>query len=93
MTDSPWLRPYWIETHCRRFPDRHGGFGITAHSEADALALLAIAYDSAYVPDTIRVLADIRELDQNHVIPNMGVWFKRGIWYPRGLEYISEISN
>jgi len=30
------------------------------------------------VPDV-----DIRTLDQNHVVPNMGVVTSRGVWYPR----------
>ena len=32
---------------------------------------------------------DMRNIDQNHVAPNMEDWLRRGIWYPRGYTYIS----
>jgi hypothetical protein len=83
------MHPYWIVVERKLFPGRTG-IGITARSEAHALALLTKAYGSAYRVISIKIIEDMRELDQKHVIPNMGNWFKLGIWYPRGREYISD---
>ena len=34
----------------------------------------------------IREVNDVAELDQGHVIPNMGNMLKRGIWFPLGYD-------
>jgi hypothetical protein len=78
------LVPYWIE--CIDAP----GVGITASSEADALALLGKAFGSERRPENITVLRSVSELDQNHVVPNKGNWLKRGIWYPLGYAKMGE---
>jgi hypothetical protein len=81
MADSV-LTPFWIVP-----PSKYGplGFGVTAFSLADALRLIE---DAGYeLPDdrtTLHVTADIRtsDLDQSHIVPNMGPIVVRGMWYP-----------
>lgn len=83
------LKTYWIIT-C---PDNKFGpqnFGATAFTEMHARALLRNELprqglniseneiDKAEVIENI----DIRELDQNHIMPNMGVVNRLGIWFP-----------
>jgi hypothetical protein len=74
------LTRYWFTA------DRGFGFGVTAKSVADAELLLASA---GFVPgrdfETGGVLenVDVRTLDQNHVVPNMGSPNIRGVWFPR----------
>ncbi|WP_308515722.1 hypothetical protein [Sphingomonas flavescens] len=78
------LIPYWIEC------DGSPGVGITAQSEADALLLLEKAFGNQRGPTRVTRIHDATDLDQNHVVPNMGNWLKRGIWYPLGHENIAE---
>jgi hypothetical protein len=77
------MQPYWIRI------DKCGlGVGITATSEEDARAL----FQKAWPKDRIASLApinDMRDIEQNHVAPNMGNWFMRGIWFPMGYDQIS----
>jgi hypothetical protein len=77
------MQPYWIRI------DKCGlGVGITAISEEDARAL----FHKAWPKDCIASLApinDMRDIEQNHVAPNMGNWFMRGIWFPMGYSEIS----
>lgn len=77
------MRPYWINRQGRL------GAGITAYSEADALALFAAAFGADEAPGPLRPILDAAELDQGHVIPNMGNMLKRGIWFPLGYDHIS----
>jgi hypothetical protein len=72
------MRPFWVTT------DVGLGVGVTAASEAEALALIFEAFGSERRVKDIRPIADMRELDQGHVVPNMGNWFVRGIWFPLG---------
>lgn len=73
------LRRYW-------FPAEPGyGIGVTAWSEDDARALLALALP--YLNKGARIgapVADIAidDLDTGHVRPNMGVCAVRGVWFP-----------
>jgi hypothetical protein len=70
------------------FSGPHGlgvGVGVTAHSYADALELLASSglksgadFDAEKFVENI----DIRTLDQGHVIPNIGPPNFRGVWFP-----------
>ncbi|RYE41078.1 MAG: hypothetical protein EOP48_24190 [Sphingobacteriales bacterium] len=84
------LKRYWIIT-C---PENRLGpknLGLTALSgvQAKAFAKQELSrlgwqqisdedIDSAEVVENI----DIRDLDQNHVIPNMGVVNRQGMWFP-----------
>ena len=74
------LRRFW-------FPiPGHLGIGVTARSrvEAESLAASAAAQcgwrfrASGVVEDV-----DARDLDQGHVVPNMGVVSNYGVWYPK----------
>jgi hypothetical protein len=69
-------------------------WGVTARNENDAIALLQQAVKSIYLGDfdpgtilSVKELQSADELDQNHVVPNMGVIVRRGVWYPN-LPYI-----
>ena len=79
------MKPYWIKIS-------QGGLsvGITARSAEDARTLFDLAFGASYVFVNIEPIADMRDLDQNHVVPNMGNWFRRGIWYPLGYAQISD---
>jgi hypothetical protein len=78
------MQRYWILT------ERHMslGMGVTARSPGDAISLLREVWPTDRIVD-IRAIADIAELDQRHVVPNMGNWLQRGIWFPLGYEHIS----
>jgi hypothetical protein len=72
---------FWFE--CKR--QYKLGAGVTAYSKAYAVKLLS---DSGLIEgrdfDLERCTqdVDIRDLDQNHVVPNMGPPNLRGVWYP-----------
>lgn len=71
------LTRYWFRT------EKGFGVGVTAYSLDDAKDLIAT---ESFVSEE-KILAvienvDIRDLDQGHVIPNMGPPNVRGIWYP-----------
>jgi hypothetical protein len=70
------MHPYWIDIEGRL------GVGITAESRDDALAIFEDVFGSRHRPANVRAIEDMRDLEQNHVAPNMGNWFKRGVWYP-----------
>lgn len=84
------LNLYWIE-----FPDPENsylpmgvrlGIGVTAGGEREAKDLVAsVFFKDEQMPEPIatRQIRDISELDQNHVIPNMGNHLRRGVWFPR----------
>lgn len=74
------MRPYWIP-----LPGKLG-VGITAYSEADALSLFEMAFGTDTQHGVPMPVMEMAELDQGHVIPNMGNHLKRGIWYPLGYE-------
>jgi hypothetical protein len=79
------LHRYWFPV--REF--EKVGVGVTAFSEQEAFELAAGAAARVgwkLVGTTIRDV-DVRDLDQNHVIPNMGLVTIRGVWFPNfGLE-------
>ena len=76
------LTAFWIVT-----PNEHGPlrFGVTAFSIDDAINIIkAWGYE---LPDDRRLLKiqegiTIAELDERHVVSNMGPIVNRGIWYP-----------
>jgi hypothetical protein len=82
---NPLLHRYW-------FPVRDTeriGVGVTAFSEREALALAvrAAARMGWALAGTCICDVDIRDLDQKHVIPNMGLVTDHGVWFPNfGLE-------
>jgi hypothetical protein len=63
----------------------HFGIGVTAVDLADATNLATTAATQLrWTIDVAGVIEDIdvRDLEQNHVAPNMGVVVFRGVWYP-----------
>ena len=87
------MKPYWITVEPQSRPTLLSlGAGITAISEADAKALFQVAFGPDFQITKVEPIADMRDLEQNHVVPNMGNWFKRGVWYPLGYEHTSNIS-
>jgi hypothetical protein len=83
MARSP-LTAFWIVP-----PSPHGplGFGVTARSLDDALRIIrALGYER-YLPDDLNTLSVregimVAELDQPHIVANMGPIVVRGMWYP-----------
>ena len=77
---NPQLHRYW-------FPVRESarmGVGVTAFSEQEALDL-AVRAAARMGWDLVRTGicdVDIRDLDQNHVVPNMGLVTEHGVWFP-----------
>ena len=73
------LHRYWFET------TDHLGFGVTAYSIEDAKALVNDA--AQYIgrsAETVKIFedVDVKDLDQKHVVPNMGPPNFRGVWFP-----------
>ena len=73
------LRRFWFPV------PGHLGIGVSAmtREEATRLALQAATglgwdVDGAQVVEDV----DVRDLDQKHVIPNMGPPSFKGVWYP-----------
>ena len=70
---------FWFST------EKGLGIGVTAYSIEDAIAVIQ-AQESAmrYGPNFEEFIEDIdvQELDQGHVVPNMGVCTQRGVWFP-----------
>lgn len=86
------LHPYWFQFEPIPTPTPLNlGCGVTAHSFEDALALLteSVLNQGPYrfdpPPKIMKVVedVDVSQLDQNEVIPNMGLVVDRGVWFPR----------
>lgn len=62
------------------------GCGVTAESEHAATELIRASVFEGAVFEVQRIIANvsIAELDQGHVVPNMGNPLVRGIWFPLG---------
>jgi len=73
------LHRHWFRTK------QHLRFGVTAYSIEDAKSLVHDAArrigSSCEVIEIVEDI-DVRELDQNHVVPNMGLPNFRGVWFP-----------
>lgn len=77
--NNPLLRRYWFKTKL------HLGFGVTAYSLEDAKKLIdEVTHNSGIEYEVLEVTedVDIRNLDQNHVVPNMSAPNFRGVWFP-----------
>lgn len=73
------LQRYWFETR------EHLGFGVTAYSVDDAKSLIeGAACRLGWDYEVLEIVedVDVRDLDQGHVVPNMGPPNFRGVWYP-----------
>jgi hypothetical protein len=78
------LTAFWIVP-----PSPHGplGFGVTAWSLDDALRIIRALGYGRYLPDGLSALViregvTVADLDQPHVVANMGPIVVRGMWYP-----------
>ena len=78
------LTTFWIKP-----PSQHGplGFGVTALSLNDAIFIIRALGYGDYLPADLRALeirqgVTVAELDQRHVVTNMGPIVVRGMWYP-----------
>jgi hypothetical protein len=84
------LRRFWITFKATALDlplGAGGGVGVTAHGYRDALTILqSDLFPSERLPEVDSVIedVDVSQLDENHVIPNMGNVFRRGIWFPQG---------
>ena len=60
------------------------GVGVTAYSLEDAEALVAKRlFSNGYVPAfNQKMINSLDDLEQNHVLPNIGHITFRGIWFP-----------
>jgi hypothetical protein len=81
---NTWLTAYWIVP-----PSPHGplGFGVTAWSCDDAVRIIRAFDYGRYLPEDLSTLTvkegiAVAELDQPHVVANMGPIAVRGMWYP-----------
>ncbi len=78
------LTAFWIQSPFKHAPL---GFGVTARSRDDAFALIRAFDFGRYLPaddQGVQVTEGISigNLDQPHVVANMGPIAVRGMWYP-----------
>lgn len=82
------LHRFWFTfKEAQQFSPLNIGCGVTAYSHADALAILeSMVFIGKPVLEINSVVedVDVQMLDQNHVIPNMGLVTNRGVWFPLG---------
>lgn len=81
------MKIYWIKL--RGENGRGIELGVTARDWDDATLLLNQAGGTildrpidATMVESWKELQRADELDQNHVVPNMGVILRRGVWFP-----------
>ena len=82
MIKDPRCRAFWLTFPGQ--PRAPVGIGVTAFSIEDAYSLLderGYAFHRSG-PVEVHEGVTVAELDQNHVVPNMGPLVFRGIWYP-----------
>ena len=73
------LHRYWFKTKVGF------GIGVTAYSIEDARRLIyEVIRPQGWESEVLEIIVDVdvRELDQGHVIPNMGPPNFRGVWHP-----------
>ena len=78
------LTAFWVRSP---LPHAPLGFGVTAWSLDDALGIIRALDYARFLPDDlagVRVAegVTVAELDQPHVVANMGPITVRGMWYP-----------
>lgn len=83
------MKPYWISFRDAPPTWLRLGMGVTAQDDDDARSLAARAVPGVDIA-AIRVVIDVDELEQNHVVPNMGNILMRGIWFPRGYKPVND---
>jgi len=73
------LRRFWVPV------PGHFGIGVTTYTVEEALRLAQeMAEQRGWQVEVAQVVedVDIHQLDQQHVVPNMGAWSDRGVWFP-----------
>lgn len=78
------LTTYWIQSPVAHAPL---GFGVTARSRDDAIRMIHVLGYGRYLLDGLAGVqvaegVTVAQLDQPHVIANMGPIVVRGMWYP-----------
>jgi hypothetical protein len=61
------------------------GIGVTAYDYADALRMIEEKLGKRVRLVGYKKIVSLNELEQNHVLPNIGLFAFRGIWFPNGL--------
>ena len=85
------MQPFWVTLQAvQEHSPSSLGVGVTARSEVDARHLIERAFLQAILIAAIKPITDMRELDQKHVVPNMGNWFERGVWFPLGYDHVRD---
>ena len=92
--ESPLLRCYWISLKWPR-PEGEGitigqlqppGFGVTAFSREDVMRLLEERDCHIYFEKAMEinwmVIAEMAQIEKNHVLLNSGPVYFRGVWFP-----------
>lgn len=61
------------------------GCGVTAYNKEDAITIMQEKVFKNKMPTIEKVIENVNifELDEGHVIPNIGNIFVRGIWFPQ----------
>ncbi len=88
---TPGLRQFWFEFVPVKSSFRNW-VGVTAIDLEDAKIIVSQRlFDGGELPELRKVIEDVEfsDLDQGHVVPNMGVPIYRGIWYPRS-DYLQD---
>jgi hypothetical protein len=73
------LRRFWFPV------PGHFGIGVTAASRVEAQSLAEHAAAGVGWPLTLEGVVedvDVRDLDQAHVVPNIGLVSNHGVWFP-----------
>jgi hypothetical protein len=81
--NNSFLTKYWLEFSELTI---HGlGVGVTAYNIEDAASLVSKAlFANAQVPAfRYRIIQSLDELEQDHVLPNIGLISFRGVWFPK----------
>ena len=84
MQSTSVLETFWIE-----FPQDENlvmGIGVTAYSQDDAMSLIKEQGIEHWLEGAreMKITTGVRidDLDQRHVVPNIGPLQLRGVWYP-----------
>ena len=84
------LRRYWFNFEKLSKPSPLNlGCGVTAYDYDDAINLLCQrVFAGKELPRIVEYSedVDVSNLDQKHVLPNIGLVTSRGIWFPQGYE-------
>lgn len=85
------LKRYWFEfSDCDNVVLPTGiskGCGVTAYDYDDAINILKeFVFKRTSIPTIKKFIENviIEKLDEDHVLPNMGIVNSRGIWFPLG---------